>query len=445
MFKRILIANRGEIAIRIAKAAKKLKIETVMVYSQADAKLPHLKYADKTVCIGSSQSSQSYLNMEAILQAAIQNYCQAIHPGYGFLSENEIFAALCNQASVSFIGPTAKAISCMGDKANARQKMQEAGLEIIPGTKTTLSHVQEAEEKALEFGFPVLLKATAGGGGRGMRVCHNIAELKKNFAEASLEAEKAFGNPALYMEKYIQKGRHIEFQILADHFGNAIHLGERECSLQRRHQKLMEESPCSIMTDEKRNALGQKIVNAIGKVGYQNAGTVELLMDQDQNLYFMEMNARLQVEHPVSEMITGIDIVEEQFKIAANHKLQYSQKDVHFRGHAIECRINAENPKENFLPSPGKITRFQVPENVGKIRIDTFVEEGCTISPFYDSLICKLIAWGETRKEAIGVLKNALQNFVIQGVFTTIPYALKILDNPSFISGNYHTKTLEEI
>lgn len=447
MFKRLLIANRGEIAIRIMRAAKKLGIQTVAIYSQADENSPHLHHADLRVCIGPAPSTSSYLNMEAILQAAQQYDCQALHPGYGFLAENEMFATLCEQYKITFVGPSARAIMCMGDKANARDIMQKAGLQIIPGSKTITPDVAYAREIARDIGFPVLLKATAGGGGRGMRVCFNEEQLAHNFAEASMEAEKAFGNSALYLEKYIECGRHIEFQILADNFGNAIYLGERECSVQRRHQKLIEESPSPVLTKEERDTLGTAVAQAISKVGYRNAGTVEFLRSPQGQLYFMEMNTRLQVEHPVTEMVTGEDIVQEQIKIAANHMLSKRQDQIHFQGHAIECRINAEDSLNNFRPCPGKITRFQAPADSGpgKIRIDTFVEEGCHIPPFYDSLICKLIAWGKDRNEAIFTLKRALCEFIIEGVTTTIPFTLKVLDHEGFLAGNYHTEILEEI
>lgn len=445
MFKRLLIANRGEIALRIIRAAKKLGIETVAVYSKADEDSPHLRHADFKACIGPAQSIHSYLDMEAILQAALQYECQAIHPGYGFLSENALFSALCAQYRVTFVGPSAASIRCMGDKANAREVMQQAGVKIIAGSKNTIAGIAEAEKISENLGYPVLLKATAGGGGRGMRVCLDREQLRLNFIEASLEAEKAFGNSALYLEKYIERGRHIEFQVLGDHFGNVLHLGERECSVQRRHQKLIEESPSTALTPKTRNSYGQKVAEAIRKIGYHNAGTVEFLMDETGDLYFMEMNTRLQVEHPVTEMVTGVDIVEEQLKIAANHPEERGQEAIHFNGHAVECRINAEDPDNNFKPCPGRITRFRPPQSSSHVRLDTFVEEGYQVPPFYDSLICKLIAWENTREAAIATMQRALENFVVEGVPTTIPFALKILEHPGFRSGRYHTKILEEI
>lgn len=432
--------------MRIIKACKEMGIQTVAVCSQADQHSPHLKFADKSVCIGASHSSQSYLNMQAILQTALQTQCQAIHPGFGFLSENALFSAMCNQYNITFIGPRPTAIKLMGDKSNARQTMKKAGLPIIPGSDKTMSSLKEAQEIAKTIGFPVLLKATAGGGGKGMRICHNLEELEKNFTEASYEAEKAFGNKGLYMEKYLIDGRHIEFQVIADSYGNAVHLGERECSVQRNHQKLLEESPSPVITPEQRDSLGKKIVKAVQYVGYQNAGTMEFFMEQG-NLYFMEMNTRIQVEHPVTEMVTQIDIVKEQIRIAANHILSFQQDQIANKGHAIECRINAEDPENNFRPAPGKIVRFQPPKNIGtkNLRLDTFVEEGYTIPSFYDSMIGKLIAWGETRSEAISILKKALEEFVILGVPTTIPLHLKILQNEAFVQGNYNTSLLKKI
>lgn len=447
MFKRILIANRGEIAMRIMKSAKKLGIETVAVYSQADASSPHRRFADRSVCLGPGQSSQSYLNMEAILQTALQNECQAIHPGYGFLSENPLFAELCEQYKITFIGPAPSAIRRMGDKAGARESMSKAGLDIIPGSGIVAS-LEDARRIAKDIGFPVLLKASAGGGGRGMRLCQSAEQLDNQFAEASREAEKAFGNPDLYIERYLERTRHVEFQILADNFGNVLHLGERECSVQRRHQKLIEESPSPALDNELRSSLGNRVLKAMQYIGYRNAGTLEMLMDEEhRQLYFMEMNKRIQVEHPVTEMITGLDIVEQQIKIAANHMLDKSQKDIRFQGHAIECRINAEDPANNFQPQPGKITKFQVPPEPaeGKIRLDTFVEEGYQIPPFYDSMICKVIVWSDTRAKALEIMEKSLKSFVIEGIPTTIPFALRILQEPSFRQGHYHTQIVEEM
>jgi acetyl-CoA carboxylase biotin carboxylase subunit len=447
MFKRILIANRGEVAKRIIHACKGLGIETVAVYSTADQSSPHLSQADIKVCIGPGPSNQSYLKREAILQAAMNTECQAVHPGFGFLAEDSLFSYMCTQQKLIFIGPNSDSIRQMGDKSLAKKTIKQAGLPTIPGSEGNLKNLEEAINLAKGLGYPVLLKATAGGGGKGIRPCQNVDELKTNFPQARMEAEKAFGNPALYMEKLIKKGRHIEFQILSDSYNKVIHLGERECSIQRMNQKLIEESPSPAISSEIRKEIGQQIAESIQKIGYLNAGTIEFLMDQERNLYFMEMNTRLQVEHPVTEMITGIDIVEEQIKIAANHQLSYKQEDVKFNGHAIECRINAEDPYNNFIPSPGEITVFKPSLNngPGKVRLDTHVEKGYEIPSFYDSMICKIIAHGENREAAIKTMENALREFEIKGIKTTIPLHLEILNSEIFRKGDYHNNSLPEI
>jgi acetyl-CoA carboxylase biotin carboxylase subunit len=447
MFKRVLIANRGEVALRIIKACKSLGIKTVAVFSEADKNSPHLSEADVQICIGPGQSSQSYLNREAILQAAMNSECQAVHPGFGFLAEDFIFAYMCNQQKLNFIGPTPQSIRLMGNKSLAKQTIKDAGLPTIPGSDGNLSSQAEAKKLADKIKYPVLLKATAGGGGKGIRVCENNKELSTFFSQASMEAEKAFGNSQLYLEKLISPARHIEFQIIADSYGQVVHLGERECSIQRKNQKLIEESPSPAIAPKKREEMGRQICESMQKIQYENAGTIEFLMDQDKNLYFMEMNTRLQVEHPVTEMITGFDIVQEQIKIAANHILSFKQADVGFKGHAIECRINAEDPFNNFIPSPGKITEFKPKLNVGpgKVRIDTHVKKGYEIPVYYDSMICKIIAWGENRTQAIQTMKNALKNFKIEGIKTTIPLHLEILDFTDFVKGNYHTGTINKI
>jgi acetyl-CoA carboxylase biotin carboxylase subunit len=438
MFRSVLIANRGEIALRVIRACKELGIRTVAVSSEADRHSPHLEQADKVVVIGGSRSSESYLNMDAILQAAVQNECQALHPGYGFLAENALFSALCAQSKVTFIGPPPGATRLMGDKARARETMRRLGLDPIPGTEGTLSGVDAAAAIAGDIGYPVLLKATAGGGGKGMRVVREAGDVKRAFEEASMEAEKAFGNPSLYMEKYITAGRHIEFQVLADAFGDAVYLGERECSIQRSHQKLIEEAPSPVMTADLRREFGSKVARAVAAVGYVNAGTVEFLRDSDGKLYFMEVNARLQVEHPVTEMVTGIDIVKEQLAIAANCPLSIKQEDVSLDGHAIEVRINAEDPERGFKPDPGTVKVFEPP--AGKsVRVDTHVRAGYTIPPFYDSLICKLIGHGRDRKAAIKTVIEALRAFRIEGVKTTIPIHIGILSTPEFARGEYDT------
>ncbi len=442
MFNKILIANRGEIACRIIRSCQALGIETVAVYSLADQNSPHVEAANYSVCLGSAQSSGSYLNMEAILQAALQEQCQAIHPGYGFLAENRVFSFLCQQYGITFIGPDSEMIRQMGDKSQARKIMTHAGLEIVPGSEGT---VADPKKEASRIGYPLLLKASHGGGGKGMRVCNSVEELEKNFAEASLEAEKAFGNAEIYVEKFIEKGKHIEFQIIADNYGNVIHLGERECSIQRNHQKLIEEAPSPVLSPELRQQVGDQVVQAIKKIGYTNAGTIEFLMDNKNHLYFMEMNTRLQVEHPVTEMISGIDLVEQQIKIAANHPLAHTQESLSFQGHAIECRINAENPLENFKPSPGQITRFVPPPKEPYLRLDTHVQKGYVIPPFYDSMIGKLIIHGENREQAIERMIEALEKFIIEGVYTTIPLHLKILRSEDFRSGKYDTKFIDRL
>ncbi len=443
MFRSILIANRGEIALRVIRACKEMSVRTVAVHSEADRTSPHLEAADKTVCIGGPRSSDSYLNMEAIVQAAVQNDCQALHPGYGFLAENALFSTLCAQSKVTFIGPSPHAVRLMGDKARARETMIGLGLDPIPGSEGTIRDLDHAREAAESLGYPVLLKATAGGGGKGMRIVEDAGALKDAFSQASMEAEKAFANPSLYMEKFIARGKHIEFQILADVFGNAVHLGERECSIQRSHQKLIEESPSSVMPTETRNDLGAKVAKAVAAIGYVNAGTVEFLRDEDGNLYFMEMNTRLQVEHPVTEMVTGFDIVKEQLRIAANCPLSIKQEDVTLTGHAIECRINAEDPAAGFRPDPGTLKVFEPPASED-VRVDTHIRAGYTIPPFYDSLICKLIVRGEDRPRAIANTIDALKHFKIEGVKTTVPIHLDILASDEFRQGTYTTRFVGE-
>jgi acetyl-CoA carboxylase biotin carboxylase subunit len=427
MFKRILIANRGEVALRIINACKKLGIESAAVYSTADRHSPHLAAADMKICIGPGPSNQSYLNKEAILQAGINYECQALHPGFGFMAEDPLFAYMCQQQNLTFIGPTPNSIRLMGNKSQAKQTVKQAGLPTIPGSEGNLENLADAISLAKKLNYPVLLKATAGGGGKGIRPCHNEEDL--------------------YMEKLILNGHHIEFQILADSYHNVIHLGERECSIQRKNQKLIEESPSPAIDNEKRHTIGTLAAASIKKIGYLNAGTIEFLMDQEKNLYFMEMNTRLQVEHPVTEMVTGIDIVAEQIKIAANHPLALAQKDVTFSGHAIECRINAEDPANNFAPSPGVVTTFNPPlgEGPGKIRLDTHVAPGYEIPTFYDSMICKLIAHGQDRASAIQTMVKALKKFEIKGIKTTIPLHLEILNTKFFKEGNYHTGSLTEM
>jgi acetyl-CoA carboxylase, biotin carboxylase subunit len=441
MLKRVLVANRGEIALRVIRACRALGVETVAVYSDADADSPHLEEADLRVCIGPARSADSYLNGEAVLQAAEQTDCCAIHPGYGFLAENALFAELCEQVKVSFIGPSPSAIRAMGDKATARETMREAGLPVIPGSSGTLTRPEEGLRIAGEIGFPVLLKATAGGGGRGMRRVDAAGDFELKYREASLEAEKAFGNPGLYLEKYIVDGRHIEFQVMADAYGSVVHLGERECSAQRRHQKLVEESPSPVMDAAVRGDLGGKICAALRRIGYRNAGTVEFFRDPGGRIYFMEMNTRLQVEHPVTEMVSGRDLVVEQIRLAANEPLSFRQDEVKLEGHAIECRINAEDPFDDFRPSPGLVTVFQPPAGAAgvTVRVDTHVRPGYRIPTHYDSLLAKLIVHGPDRDAAREGMIAALKSFRVEGVKTTIPIHMRIMQDPEFAAGRYDT------
>jgi acetyl-CoA carboxylase biotin carboxylase subunit len=443
MFRRLLVANRGEVAARIIRACRGMGIETVAVYSTADADSPHLRLADRQVCIGPPPASSSYLNMDAILQAAEQTNSQALHPGFGFLAENALFAARVRQHQIAWVGPPPRAIARMGDKAEARRTMEAVGLPTIPGTRDVLEGEEEALRAAAEVGYPVLLKATAGGGGKGMRRCSNETELRKGFSEASMEAEKAFGNSGLYLEKVLLGARHIEFQILADAYGSAVHLGERECSVQRRHQKLLEEAPSSALTAAEREKYGSLTAEAALAIGYTSAGTMEFLRDTRGGLYFMEMNTRLQVEHPVTEMITGVDIVKEQVRIAANERLSLRQSETAFRGHAIEFRVNAEDPEQDFRPNPGELRAVVFPDG-DNIRVDTHVESGYVIPPFYDSMIAKLIVWGSNRSDAIATSQRALSDFRIEGVNTTIPIHQRILAETDFRKGRYDTTWLEK-
>ncbi len=443
MFHKILIANRGEIALRIIRACKELGIKTVAVYSTADSHSLHVKLADESVCIGPAPSIQSYLNINAIISAAELTDAEAIHPGYGFLAENAAFAEICENCGITFIGPTSESMRLMGDKISARQAMIKQEVPILPGTKDAVQDVNEAITVAKKIGFPVIIKASAGGGGRGMKIVHSPAALPNAFATARAEAQAGFGNPEVYMEKYCQQPRHVEIQVLGDKHGNVIHLGERDCSIQRRHQKLIEESPCSVLTPQLRTAMGDAAVRAAKAVDYNSAGTVEFLLDSDGNFYFMEMNTRIQVEHPVTEMVTGIDIVREQIRSAAGLKLRYKQSDVKIKGHAIECRINAEDPFK-FTPCPGKITSYHTPGGLG-VRVDSFVYDQYTVLPHYDSLISKLIVHADTREDAIRRMLRALDEYIIEGIKTTIPFHKRILSNKDFIEGNLDTGFLERM
>ncbi len=443
MFSKILIANRGEIAVRIIRACKELGIQTVSVYSQADRESMHVRMADEAICIGPAASSNSYLNIPAIISAAEITDVEAIHPGYGFLAENPHFAEICESCQITFIGPTAENIRHMGDKMQARETMRKAGIPIVPGSLTAIKNKEEAIKTAKKIGYPIIIKAAAGGGGKGMRVCHNDISLVSSLMTAQAEAEASFGNANVYMERYIEKPRHIEIQILADPFGHIIYLGERDCSIQRRHQKLLEESPSPAVDSKLRKRIGETAIRGAKEVKYVSAGTIEFLLDQNRNFYFMEMNTRIQVEHPVTELVTGIDIVKEQIKIAAGEKLKIRQEDVRINGSAIECRINAEDHMNNFMPSPGKIEILNFPGGPG-VRIDSHIYQGYVISPHYDSLAAKLIVSGKNRKEAILTMRRALDEFVIEPIKTTIPFHKEVLRNPDFVKGDFSTNFINE-
>ncbi|AOL35132.1 acetyl-CoA carboxylase biotin carboxylase subunit [Geobacillus thermoleovorans] len=443
MIKKVLVANRGEIAVRIIRACRELGIETVAVFSQADRDALHVQLADEAYCIGPTASKDSYLNFTNIMSVATLTGCDAIHPGYGFLAENEAFAELCRECNVTFIGPSPEAIAKMGIKDIARETMREAGVPIVPGSRGVIESLDEARAIAEEIGYPVIIKATAGGGGKGIRVARDEGELVKGINITQQEAATAFGNPGVYIEKYIEDFRHVEIQVLADSYGNTIHLGERDCSIQRRLQKLVEEAPSPALDDEMRRKMGEAAVKAAKAVNYTGAGTVEFIYDhRNKQFYFMEMNTRIQVEHPVTELITGVDLVKEQIRIAAGEKLSITQEDVTFNGWAIECRINAENPAKNFMPSPGKIAMYLPPGGPG-VRVDSAAYPGYTIPPYYDSMIAKLIVHAPTRAEAIARMRRALSEFIIEGIHTTIPFHIKLMEHENFQSGEFNTKFLE--
>uniref|UniRef100_A0A7U3YE11 Biotin carboxylase n=1 Tax=Geobacillus sp. (strain Y4.1MC1) TaxID=581103 RepID=A0A7U3YE11_GEOS0 len=443
MIKKVLIANRGEIAVRIIRACKELGIETVAVFSEADRDALHVQLADEAYCIGPTASKESYLNFTNIMSVATLTGCDAIHPGYGFLAENAAFAELCRECNITFIGPSPEAITKMGIKDVARETMREAGVPIVPGSQGIIESVDEAVALANEIGYPVIIKATAGGGGKGIRVARNEQELVKGINITQQEAATAFGNPGVYIEKYIEDFRHVEIQVLADSYGNVIHLGERDCSIQRRLQKLVEEAPSPALDEETRQKMGQAAVQAARAVNYTGAGTVEFIFDyRAKKFYFMEMNTRIQVEHPVTELITGIDLIKEQIRIASGEKLVLTQDDVTFNGWAIECRINAENPEKNFMPSPGKINMYLPPGGLG-VRVDSAAYPGYTIPPYYDSMIAKLIVHAPTREEAIARMKRALSEFIIDGIHTTIPFHIKLFEHEKFVKGEFNTKFLE--
>ena len=440
MFKKILVANRGEIALRVICACKELGIQTVAVFSEADRNSLHVRFADEAVCIGSAKSSESYLKVPSVISAAEITNADAIHPGYGFLSENAYFAEVCEACHIKFIGPPPNVIRLMGDKARALAAMSKAGLPVLPGSNGIVPSIDEAYEIAQGIGYPVIIKASAGGGGRGMRIVRSREELATAFATAQHEAGLAFSVPDVYIERYVERPRHIEFQVMGDNFGRVIHFGERECSIQRRHQKLLEESPSAALTSAIRNQMGAKVEAALSNIGYSNAGTVEFLMDEGMNFYFMEMNTRIQVEHPVTELVTGVDLVKLQILIAGGSKLHF-EDHLKPRGHAIECRINAEDPFTH-VPSPGKITSFNVPGGIG-VRVDTAAHTECTISPHYDSLIAKLIVHANTRSEAIRKMERSLEMFVIEGIKTTIPLHQRIMRDADFAAGRFDTKFME--
>jgi len=442
MFKRVLIANRGEIALRVLRACRELGVETVAVYSEADANAIYLRYADETICIGPGKSSLSYLEIPRIISAAEIADVEAIHPGYGFLSENAHFAEVCESCGIKFIGPSPATIELVGNKSQAKNTARKAGVPVVPGSDGTVDSEAEALAEAKAIGYPVLVKASSGGGGRGMRVAHNDVSLVSGFLSARAEAEAAFGDSSVYLEKLIEKPRHVEIQVLADSMGHVVYLGERDCSLQRRHQKIVEEAPSPALDAKLRAKMGEAAKRLCAEANYVNAGTVEFLVDKHLNFYFMEFNARVQVEHPVTEMISGIDIVKEQLRIASGEPLGYKQKDVKLRGHSIECRINAEDPDDDFRPSPGAISAYFAPGGA-HVRLDSHVYAGYTIPSHYDSLLAKLIVWGEDRADALARMRRALDEYVIEGVKTTIPLHRRIMRHPGFISGDVDTSFME--
>ena len=440
---KILIANRGEIAVRIIRACKEMNIKTVAVYSEADKESLHTKLADETVCIGPANSQKSYLNIKNIIGAANITGADSIHPGFGFLSENAQFAAICEESNIKFIGPNSQVIDMLGNKSNAKEMMKKAGVPVIPGSDGSVGGIKTAKEICEKIGYPVILKAASGGGGKGIRIVEREQDLENAYNIVKQEAKVSFNDDEIYIEKFIKNPRHVEIQILADEHGNVVHLGERDCSIQRRHQKMIEETPSTAIDEKLRNKMGEAAVKAAKTAGYTSCGTVEFLVDSDRNFYFMEMNTRIQVEHPITEERTGIDIVKEQIKIAGGEHLKFKQKEIEFRGHSIECRINAENSSKGFMPCPGKITGLNLPGGNG-IRIDTAIYEGYTIPPYYDSMIAKIIVYGITRNEAIAKMKRALEELVIEGVETNRDFLFEIIKNPDFIRGNFDTSFIEK-
>lgn len=443
MFNKILIANRGEIAVRVIRACREMGIQTVAVYSEADRDCLHTMLADEAICIGPAPSSESYLNIERILAATVAMKADAIHPGFGFLSENARFAKLCAECNIAFIGPSADIINKMGNKSEARKTMMEAGVPVVPGSKEPVYTAEAGLAMAEGIGFPVMIKASSGGGGKGMRISRSQEDFTELFQAAQLESVKGFSDDTMYIEKYIEKPRHVEFQIMADKFGNVIHLGERDCSIQRRHQKVLEEAPCSVISPELRKAMGDTAVKAAKAVGYENAGTIEFLLDKDKNFYFMEMNTRIQVEHPVTEMVTGLDLIKEQIRVAAGEPLSVSQEDVRIAGHAIECRINAENPEKHFMPCPGRITNVHIPGGNG-VRVDTHIYNDYKVPANYDSMLMKLIVYDQDRESAIAKMRSALGEVIIEGIETNINFQYEILENEAFQRGDTDTGFIEK-
>lgn len=443
MLRKILIANRGEIAVRIIRACKEMGIETVAIYSTADNRGLHVDLADEAICVGPTKIQDSYLNINNILSAAISTGCDAIHPGFGFLSENSTFASLVEELGLNFIGPKGSIIDNMGNKSKAREMMIAGNVPVVPGSDGLIESIEQGKRVAKEIGYPVLVKASAGGGGRGMRVINSEDEFEDLFQTAKLEAKMSFGDDSMYMEKFIENPRHIEFQILADQFGNVVHLYDRDCSVQRRNQKVIEEAPSPVLDELTRQKMGEIAVLAAKTVGYENAGTIEFLLDKHQNFYFIEMNTRIQVEHPITEMITGIDLIKEQIKIASNLPLSFTQEDIKINGHAMECRINAENPSLNFKPSPGTVETFNIPSGFG-VRVDTSVYQGYTIPPFYDSMVGKLIVHGANRCEAIAKMKRSLEELVVDGIDTNIDFQYAIMEHKNFIDNKYDTSFIQK-
>ena len=443
MLKKVLIANRGEIAVRIIRACREMGIRTVAIYSEADKNALHVQLADEAICVGPAPSNKSYLNVKAILEAACLTGADSIHPGFGFLSENANFAKICQEMGIKFIGPDYKLIELLGNKSKAKETMKRAGVPVVPGSDGLIYSKEQAVNLAEEIKYPVMLKASAGGGGRGIRVAYSKAELEKEYDIVKQEAKVSFNDDSLYLEKFVENPRHVEIQILADEHGNCIHLGERDCSVQRRNQKVLEETPSGILDEETRKKMGEVAVKAVKEIGYSNAGTIEFLVDKNKDFYFMEMNTRVQVEHPVTEMVTGVDIIKEQIKIAGGEELTYKQEDIKFDGHSMEVRINAENPDKNFMPCPGTITGLHIPGGNG-VRVDTAIYSGYTVPPTYDSMLAKLIVHGKNREESIAKMKSAVAEFVVEGITTNIDFLLKILENENFKTNNYDTSFIKK-